>query len=94
MFLQPILLLAVCYLNFINRDTDWDNFVLPEIWLNLAVLLVTALVCHGELARIAWDRLNFRRPLRFLEIFCWLWLGIALGQFFNQSIALVFTSMA
>lgn len=76
-WLQPFLVVATT-LVFHENLTEWMWAV---ILLHLAMFFVTALVCHGELARS-------RPPTRWLtEFYIWMSLGGVLGGLFNALIA-------
>lgn len=78
--LQPALAIMLALVWVLN------NYV-AVFALHLAVFFVTALVCHGELAR--------RRPdtAHLTEFYFWLALGGALGGMFNAAAPLLFNSI-
>ncbi|HEX2091128.1 MAG TPA: fused MFS/spermidine synthase [Longimicrobiaceae bacterium] len=75
--LQPSLVVAVAVLIFLGFSYN-PMLLIP---LHLALLFVTAMVCHGELARR-------RPPVRWLtEFYLWLSVGGVLGGIFNVLMA-------
>ncbi|MCR4411325.1 MAG: fused MFS/spermidine synthase [Thermoguttaceae bacterium] len=77
LWLQPFLVVATALI-FHTNLTEWMWAVLL---LHLAMFFVTALACHGELARS-------RPPARWLtEFYIWMSLGGVLGGIFNALVA-------
>lgn len=74
--IQPLLLLPVAVVFFDSTRWFWTM-----VGLHLAAFFVTAMVCHGELART--------RPQasRLTEFYLWMSLGGVLGGFFNAIVA-------
>jgi hypothetical protein len=80
LILQPILM-TIFLVEFLRSNWGGVGSVIGSATLNLSVFFVTALVCHGELARD-------RPPTKYLtEFYLWLSVGGAVGGMFNGLIA-------